>query len=103
MFLYYALDRPGGLSYLKDEAQTAPEHTRVLHEHQPGAIRRRQRQIALLQEIAEIGGNFHAPRKAREKRDGLADVDVQSRLGTPAAGGIYGLGHGQADVGHLVA
>src|ERR1035441_8175272 len=102
MFLYYALDRPGGLSYLKDEAQTAPEHTRVLHQHQPGAIRRRQRQIALLQKIAEIGGNFHAPRKAGEDWDGLADIDVQSRLGTQAAGGVYGLGHAEAAVGHLV-
>src|SRR5881628_998588 len=75
-------------THLENEAEAAAETARRLYQQDAPSVGKRQRQVTLREQVAQIGAGFHAPRQRKERRDGLSDVDVQTGFRTNGLCGI---------------
>src|ERR1700674_4071036 len=66
---------------LKNETHTAAETARSFYQQTALAAHHAERDVALGQQVAQIGGSFHAPWQGAQARNGLPDVEIQSRHG----------------------
>ena len=69
---------------LEDEAKTAPETTRSAHEEDLSSVARREWQIAIGEQVTEVGRSLHAHRYQGERADRLSQINIQAWLGARA-------------------
>ena len=87
----------------ENEGQPAPKTTRSIDQQKLLAIRQRNRQISLRQQIAQLGRSFHAPRHTRNLRYGLPQHNVKTRLRARRLGRKQRTGQRRPVIGPFVA